>query len=195
MRGRSGERRLKGALARLAQDEEAGGTGGEARGGRGLGPQAMISAYDYYTKVARPTADRFLAQNNDIGLGLLASMATLHVIDYVGQNRKPNVRAANNLVNRLKARCRNRLGLRFQVLEGFALASKHCRLSNKNMKNFHSGNYTVAFPATAGVMRSGQSFILDTVGGITIRWKAHQYVNLPKALTETLSSTNPNFLN
>jgi hypothetical protein len=35
-------------------------------------------------------------------------------------------------------------------------------------------------------MRSGQSFILDTVGGITIRWKAHQYVNLPKALTETL---------
>src|SRR5262245_31235196 len=52
MRGRSGERPLKGALARLAQDEEAGGTGGEARGGRGLGPQAMISAYDYYRKYA-----------------------------------------------------------------------------------------------------------------------------------------------
>jgi hypothetical protein len=138
MRGRSGERRLKGALARLAQDKEAGGTGGEARGGRGLGPQAMISAYDYYTKVARPTADRFLAQNNDIGLGLLASMATLHVIDYVGQNRKPNVRAANNLVNRLKARCRNRLGSRFEALP--AIEQKYEKLSFWKLHGCLSGN-------------------------------------------------------
>jgi hypothetical protein len=47
----------------------------------------MISASDYYKKIAKPTVDDFLARNDNVRLAFLACMAILNVIDYVAQNR------------------------------------------------------------------------------------------------------------
>jgi hypothetical protein len=173
----------------LAQNEELGCTGGEARRGGRMGQEqtAMISASDYYTKIAKPTVDDFLAHNDNVRLAFLACVATLHVIDYVAQNREPDDVLANQLVDRLKAHCREHLELRYCVVEGFALASKHCRLSRDDLKGFHSGRYMLAYPAIVGVMRAGESFIGDETGGVTIHWKEREYVNLAKALTRTLA--------
>jgi hypothetical protein len=114
-------------------------------------------------------------------------MATLHVIDYVAQNREPDdVDAGSKLVERPKEHSKKQLGLRFCVVEGFALASKHCRLSRGDLRGFHSGDYMVASPAFVGVMTVGGSFIGDETGGVTIHWRDVEYVNLAKALTKTL---------
>ena len=44
----------------------------------------------------------------------------------------------------------------------------------------------IAYPSFAGIARAGATFIGDTVGGITVHWKAKQFVNLTNALKETL---------
>jgi hypothetical protein len=88
----------------------------------------VISAYDYYTKVAKPTVDEFRKRNKDLRLALLACMATLHVIDYVMQNRKSDPLADDNLVRNFK-QDKGRTHLSFRAVEAFALASKHCRLA------------------------------------------------------------------
>jgi hypothetical protein len=111
---------------------------------------AMISATDYYTNIAKPTVDDFLARNDNVRLAFLACMATLHVIDYVAQNREPDDAQADQLVQRLKEHCRHSLGLPYRVIEGFALASKHCRLSRGDLRGFHSGSYMLAYRAMAG---------------------------------------------
>jgi hypothetical protein len=43
-----------------------------------------------------------------------------------------------------------------------------------------------AYPSFAGVMRTGQSFVGDAIGGVTVHWNEHEYVNLSQALTKTL---------
>ena len=146
---------------------------------------AMISAHDYYNRVVIPTAREFSSNNKDIRLALLACMATLHVVDYVMHNRDTNARTADRKVS---AFCEDASGRNFPfcVIRGFALASKHCRLSQQSLEGFHSGGHMVAYPSFAGVMRCGASFMGDTVGGITVHWKAKQFVNLANALKETL---------
>ena len=47
----------------------------------------MIGALIYYEKIAKPTAEQFFLENKNIRLAMLACMATLHVVDYVFQNR------------------------------------------------------------------------------------------------------------
>ena len=49
---------------------------------------AMISARDYYDRVVIPTVGEFSSNNKDIRHALLACMATLHLVDYVMQNRE-----------------------------------------------------------------------------------------------------------
>ena len=61
--------------------------------------KGMITARDYYEKVAKPTVVEFQNNNGDLRLALLASMAILHVVDYVMQNREPDPKKADELVH------------------------------------------------------------------------------------------------
>jgi hypothetical protein len=83
----------------------------------------MISAYDYYRKIAKPTVDAFLFNNGDIRLAFLACMATLHVIDYVTQNKAPSPEEGERWVREF---CAGEKSFAFQVVKAFATASKHC---------------------------------------------------------------------
>jgi hypothetical protein len=145
----------------------------------------MISARGYYEIVVLPTVSMFSSHNKDIGLALLSCMASLHVVDYVMQNREADIETANDMVS---AYCRTAAerSFPFCVVRAFALASKHCRLSKESLKGFHSGNYMIAYPSFAGVARCGATFMGDTVGGVTIHWKGTQFVNLSNALKLTL---------
>ena len=155
----------------------------------------MISARQYYDQITKPTVDEFLRSNKDLRLAMLACAATLHVVDYVGQNRANNVKDGDKKVKALKKKAREQFA--FEVVEGFALASKHCNLSSR--PGFNSGEHMVAYPSFAGVMRAGESFLGDTIGGITVRWTKNRYVNLTWALKEgsslfqmgELASTSP----
>ena len=147
----------------------------------------MISARDYYDRVVIPTVGEFSSNNKDIRHALLACMATLHLVDYVMQNRELDPKKADGMVSEFYAAAAAADGnFAFCVVRGFALASKHCRLARGSLEGFHSGDHMIAYPAFAGVMRAGASFAGDTVGGITIHWKAQQSVNLTNALKETL---------
>lgn len=49
------------------------------------------------------------------------------------------------------------------------------------------------YPSFTGVMRAGQSFLGDKIGGITIHWKEHEYVNLTIALQNVLKLFETDF--
>jgi hypothetical protein len=150
---------------------------------------AMITAHDYYENVAKATVTEFQKNNSDLRLALLASMAVLHVVDYVMQNReaepKKAVRAMRQYIDTTSEN-----NFSFLVVRDFALASKHCRLSDNRL---HSGKHITAYPSFTGVMRAGQSFLGDKIGGITIHWKEHEYVNLTIALQNVLKLFETDF--
>ena len=145
----------------------------------------MISAHDYYKTVVIPNVSEFCSNNKDIRLALNASTTTLHVVDYVMQIAEKNSTAADHKVSQFCDAAAGR-NFSFCVVRGFALASKHCRLSKQSLEGFHSGEHMIAYPSFAGIMRCGASFIGGTVGGITIHWKAQQFVNFTNALKEVL---------
>ena len=149
----------------------------------------MISAYRYYAEIVKPTVDEFFSNNKDLHLAMLASTVTLHMIDYVAQNRGSNPTDGDNQVRALKVKAKEKFD--FQVVEGFALASKHCNLSSR--PGFDSGKHMVAYPSFAGVMRAGQTFLGDTIGGITVEWDERGYVNLTNALKATLEYLESEF--
>jgi hypothetical protein len=134
----------------------------------------MITARSYYENVAKATVIEFQMNNSDLRLALLASIAVLHVVDYVMHNREPDPEKANKAVHQYNETTSEK-NFAFCVVRGFALASKHCR---RRGGDFHSGKHMSAYPSFAGVMRAGQSFFGDKTGGITIQWKEHQWVNL-----------------
>jgi hypothetical protein len=144
----------------------------------------VITPSYYYQEITKPTVDEFLMKNGDIRLAMLACQATLHVLDYIFQSREPDPKKADKLLGKFKKDIARKV-FAFEVVEGFALASKHCTLSSK--PDFNSGRYMVAYPSFAGTMVAGQSFLGDTVGGITIRWTDHGHVNLTTALQATLA--------
>jgi hypothetical protein len=149
----------------------------------------MITAYEYYNHVAKPAVDEFQKENGSLKLALSASMALLHVVDYVMQNRESDPKEADEAVRRYVERTsQNRFA--FRVVKEFALASKHCRL---RADGFHSGEYMRAYASFAGVMRCGQSFLGDAIGGITVRWREQQYVNLTTVLSKTLEIYESDF--
>jgi hypothetical protein len=77
----------------------------------------------------KPTVDEFFSNNKDLHLAMLACTVTLHMIDYVAQNRGSNPTDGDNQVRALKVKAKEKFD--FQVVEGFALASKHCNLSSR----------------------------------------------------------------
>lgn len=142
----------------------------------------MITARNYYDNVVKPTVTEFCNNNKDLRLALLASMAVLHVVDYVMHNRESDPKKADREVKQYSASAGETFA--FRVLRDFALASKHCRLHDNRL---HSGEHMVAYPSFTGVMRAGQSFFGDTTGGITIQWDKHQHVNLTHVLLQVLN--------
>jgi hypothetical protein len=81
----------------------------------------MITAETYYRVIAKPTVEEFFQKNDDLRLGMLGCMATLHVIDYVYQNRVRDPKAAEREAARFKETARGEHFF-FEVIEGFALA-------------------------------------------------------------------------
>src|SRR5437879_3280719 len=152
-----------------------------------LDPFKMISARDYFDWVVKPTVNQFRKDNADFRLALLAAMATLHTVDYVMQNRESDPEKANDAIARY---IKGKGDFAFQSVRDFALASKHCRLRDGRL---HSGRVMTAYPSFVGVMRAGQSFLGDTVGGLTIQWRDHEFVNLTTALGRVLQIFEADF--
>jgi hypothetical protein len=150
----------------------------------------MLTARSYYENVARATVIEFQKNNSDLRLALLASIAVLHVVDYVMHNREPDdpKKAYQEVSQYVETSAKKNFA--FRVVRGFALASKHC---HRYGGDFHSGMHMRAYPAFSGVMRAGQSFFGDTTGGITIQWKEHEWVNLSDALQKVLQIFEADF--
>jgi hypothetical protein len=149
----------------------------------------VISAFRYYTEIVKPTVEEFFRNNKDLRLAMLACTVTLHVIDYVAQNKASNAREGQKEAEALKAKARTQFC--FKVVEGFALASKHCSLSSQ--PGFDSGKHMVAYPSFAGVAVAGATFLGDEIGGITVHWTELGYVNLTAALKATLEYLDSEF--
>jgi hypothetical protein len=149
----------------------------------------LISAYRYYTEIVKPTVDEFFKSNKDLRLAMLACTVTLHVIDYVAQNKASDANVGDSEVRALKAKAKAHFA--FEVVEGFALASKHCSLSRR--PGFDSGKHMVAYPSFAGVAVLGATFLGDIIGGITVHWTERGYVNLTVALKATLEYLESEF--
>ena len=152
----------------------------------------MISAADYNQLVVHPSLDEFYANNGDLRLAMHAATSLTHAVDYVFQNRGPDPKTANTAIEiyrrDLATRC-----LSFRVVEGFAMASKHCTMNRKDLKGFSSSQQARFYPSILGVMRLGQTFLGDTVGGICIRWTDHGWVNLTEALQEACAELEAEF--
>lgn len=109
----------------------------------------MFHPAEYYAKIVKPTAQDFLANRDDIRWAMFACMTTLHVVDYVFQHRHSDAKDADNAARAYKRQAIKRC-FAFEVVCGFALASKHCRLSQDSLKDFDSKRYMVATPAFVG---------------------------------------------
>jgi hypothetical protein len=116
-------------------------------------------------------------------------MAILHVVDYVMQNRESDPIKADEAVSQYN-KTTSEKHFAFLVVKDFALASKHCRLRDNRL---HSGKHIRAYPSFTGVMRAGQSFLNDKIGGITIHWKDQQWINLTSALQNVLQLFETDF--
>lgn len=145
--------------------------------------QRMISAFDYWDRIAKPTVEEFLANRKDVRRGMLAAMVVLHAVDYVFQNRgrETNAKINDKAVKDFKLRAA-KTSFEFRVAQDFALAAKHCQLSQETKVGFHSGQYMVADSAFVGQMVPGRSFLGDEVGGVTIQIEDHRYANLVRSL-------------
>ena len=143
----------------------------------------MIPPNIYYQAIVKPTVDEFRSKNHDIRLALLASMVTLHIVDYVMQNRASSPKEGDEAVRDFNSRASEK-PFAFQVVREFALASKHCQLLKPPHRN--SGDYKVSTPAFYGTAVFGRTFLNDAVGGVAVRWKKTQYVNLSTVLDATL---------
>ncbi|WP_237479418.1 hypothetical protein [Lichenibacterium dinghuense] len=141
----------------------------------------MISAADYHRVVVLPSLADFCARNGDLRLAMHAAISLTHAIDYVFQNRGPDPKTAGEAAEvyrrDLVGRC-----FSFRVVEGFAMASKHCTLNRRDLRGFSSSQQAEFYPAYWGTARWGRTFWGDKVGGICIRWLDHGWVNLTEAL-------------
>lgn len=144
----------------------------------------MMTAAAYVSQIAEPTLEEFRQHRADLRRGMLASMAVLHVVDFVMQNREATSQAGNDAIDAFKKRLAG-THIGFDTVNRFALASKHGAL--KRDPGFDTDKHMVAYPAFAGVMRAGQSFLGDTVGGITVNIGDGAHVNLLKALEATMA--------
>lgn len=147
----------------------------------------MITARDYYQKIAVPTVEDFLAKNDDLRLAMLACMASLHVIDYVFQNRCDEPKDADNLARD----CCEEFAKRhypFFVVRTAGLAAKHCKLKKDGF--VVNARY---LPADTLAWASSQSWLSsDTIGGVYVEWRDPQdtgsggrVINMTAALKAT----------
>ena len=84
----------------------------------------MMTAADYVSQVVAPTLEEFRQHRTDLRRGMLASMAVLHVVDFVMQNRVATREAGDDAVRLFKRRLEgSHAG--FYTVNKFALASKH----------------------------------------------------------------------
>jgi hypothetical protein len=141
----------------------------------------MITAHRYYTCVVEPTVEEFKKYNRDLRLALLAAMVTLHTVEYVMQNRAGDPGLGDDLVKEFSKK--NADHFHFSVVRGFALASKHCRLTS--LSGFHSGEHRSVAAGRVGEMEAGVT-PLNEPGGIQVLWN-EKGVYLSVALDGTLA--------
>ena len=114
-----------------------------------------------------------------------AATSLTHAIDYVFQNRGPDPKTASAAANAYRRDLTGRC-FSFQVVEAFAIASKHCTLNRADIRGFSSDQQGSFFPAFADVMIADASFVDDAIGGICIHWTKNGWVNLTEALPGSL---------
>ena len=84
----------------------------------------MMTAATYVSQVVEPTIEEFRQHRTDLRRGMLASMAVLHVVDFVMQNREATPEAGDKAVGAFKRRIEGSHVV-FDTVNRFALASKH----------------------------------------------------------------------
>lgn len=141
----------------------------------------MIPAAEYHRIVVRPSLDEFYVRNGDLRLAMHAATSLTHTIDYVFQNRGPDPKAAGVAAETYR-RGLLELCFPFRVVEGFAMASKHCTMNRADLRGFSSSQQDRFYPAFWGTARWGKTFWGDKIGGICIRWPNQNWVNLTEAL-------------
>lgn len=141
----------------------------------------MIPATEYHAVIVRPSLDEFYARNGDLRLAVHAAISLTHAIDYVFQNRGPNPKAAGSAAENYRRDLVERC-FSFRVVEGFAMASKHCTMNRADLKGFSSSEQGRYHPSVAGRMIAGRFLAGDAVAGVCVRWLGHGWVNLTKAL-------------
>ena len=144
----------------------------------------MMTAAQYVSLIVEPTLEEFRQNVDDLRRGMLASMAVLHVVDFVMQNREATPKAGDDAVAAFKKRMAG-VQWGFDTVNLFALASKHGAL--RNPQGFDIGKHMVAAPAFADVMVIDGSFLGDEIGGITVEVEPTVYVNLLEALDATMA--------
>ncbi|MEG6510197.1 hypothetical protein V6C03_14600 [Methyloligella sp. 2.7D] len=154
----------------------------------------MIEANRYYEQIVKPTVEDFVKSNRDLRLGMLACMATFHVVDYVFQNRILDAKKADQEARRFCDKMQKQNNNAFEIVRGFALASKHCRLSRTDsLQGFDSGRTRPTYPSIAGVMRTGATYIGDTEGGLLVEWIDGRKYKLHRAIEKARQTLEHEF--
>ncbi|MCG6206441.1 hypothetical protein LPW26_17470 [Rhodopseudomonas sp. HC1] len=155
---------------------------------------SILPAKVYYDQVVRPTVEEFFRNKSNRRLAMLASMSLLHVIDHIIQNEFPadKGKEAEGQIKRYVEDLAAHF-VPFAVVRAFALASKHAVLRRKFQPGFTVLRATNRSPCFVGRAVVGRTFLGDTVGGITVQWTDHGYVNLTNALKATMKRLESDF--
>lgn len=143
----------------------------------------MMTAAAYVSQIVEPTLEDFRRHRADLRRGMLASMAVLHVVDFVMQNCEATPEAGDKAVAAFKKRIEG-THPGFDTVNKFALASKHGAL--RRDPGFDTDRHRITSPAFFGRFQFGRSFLGDTTGGLVVTLGEGRNVNLLRALDATM---------
>ena len=97
----------------------------------------MFLPHEYYEKMVLPSVEEFRNRPGDIKLAFQACIATVHIIDYIEQNKTVDPKKGEcETKNTMKLHCE--ASADFKLIRDFGFAAKHCRLTKTKT---HSGMY------------------------------------------------------
>lgn len=144
----------------------------------------MMMAATYVAQIVEPTLEEFRQYRVDLRRAMLASMAVLHVVDFVMQNREATPEAGEKAVGTFKRRIEEQ-HICFDTVNRFALASKHGAL--RRDPGFDTDRHRVMIPAFWGRSAWGRSIWGDKLGGVAVRLGGGRAANLLQALDDTMA--------
>lgn len=124
---------------------------------------------DYFNNIVEPTLKEFYCDNNDLRKAMLSAMCMLHVVDCIATSQKEGKSETRKRVEMLTRDLMRHK--EFEIVRGFALTSKHFVVHNSEFVDSEVEFSQVSFPAFAGIMVAGATFLGDLTGGIVVSQK------------------------